>query len=327
MAADRGSRSSEGIVRRHQSRCGSRRGQACDCRPSYQAQVYSPRDRRTLRKTFRSLLDARRWRSESQAAVNRGTLGAASQTTLEEAAEEWLRAAQAGVVRTRSGGHYKPSALRAYEQALRTKLLPALGHLKLSGVTRNAVQDLVDELVAGGASASTVRNAVLPLRAISRRALARSEVHVSPTDGLSLPAVRGRRDRVARRVEARALVDEAPRADRAVWATALYAGLRRGELQALRWCDVDLERGVIRVERSWDQKAGAIEPKSRAGRRRVPLAGSLSAYLAAHPLLSPSDSEALPLGRSEGRANALRCAHATGSHRLEASGSRPDRPA
>ena len=35
-----------------------------------------------------------------------------------------------------------------------------------------------------------------------------------------------------------------------MWATALYAGLRRGELAALRWADVDLERGLIRVERS-----------------------------------------------------------------------------
>lgn len=75
------------------------------------------------------------------------------------------------VIRTRSGDRYKPSALRAYEQGLRSKLLPALGPLKLSALTRNAVQDLVDRLVAEGASASTVRNAVLPQRAIYRRAV------------------------------------------------------------------------------------------------------------------------------------------------------------
>jgi site-specific recombinase XerC len=114
-------------------------------------------------------------------------MGAPSRTTLAEAAEEWLAAAQAGVVRTRSGDPYKPSALRAYEQALRAKLLPALGHLKLSAVTRNSVQDLVDRLVAEGAAASTVRNAVPPLRAIYRRALSRSEVHLNPTEGLTLP--------------------------------------------------------------------------------------------------------------------------------------------
>ena len=47
----------------------------------------------------------------------------------------------AGVVRTRSGAPYKPSALRAYEHAVRQKPLPALGHLRLAALTRNSVQD------------------------------------------------------------------------------------------------------------------------------------------------------------------------------------------
>jgi integrase len=301
-ASARPSRSPEGIPLRHRSRCAARAGRLCECRPAYQAQVYSPRDRRTLRKTFGSLADVRAWRSETHTALNRGTLRAPSRTTLEQAAEEWLKAAEAGVVRTRSGDPYKPSALRGYEQALRHKLLPSLGHLRLSAVTRNAVQDLVDRLVAEGASASTVRNAVLPLRAIYRRAISRSEVHVNPTEGLALPAVRTRRQRVARPGEAKALIEALPREDRAVWATALYAGLRRGELAALRWQDVDFERGLIRIERSWDPKAGPVEPKSRSGRRRVPMARPLRAHLAAHRLLKPSGEEALVFGRTGGRA-------------------------
>jgi integrase len=66
--------------------------------------------------------------------------------------------------------------------------------------------------------------------------------------------------------------------------TAMYAGLRRGELLGLRWENVDLG-GTIRVERAWDVKAGrAVEPKSRAGRRSVPIAAGLRDYLAAHRL-------------------------------------------
>jgi integrase len=67
------------------------------------------------------------------------------------------------------------------------------------------------------------------------------------------------------------LIGALPERDRALWASALYAGLRRGELQALRWSDVDLAEGVIRVERGWDERVGPVAPKSRAGRRRVPL--------------------------------------------------------
>ena len=136
--AERPRRRPEGIVARHRRRCASRAGRGCDCRPAYQAQVYSPRDRRTIRKTFPTLADARAWRAESQAALRRGTLRAPTRTTLAEAATEWLAAAEAGVVRTRSGETYKPSALRAYEQALRTRLVPELGHLPLSAITRKS---------------------------------------------------------------------------------------------------------------------------------------------------------------------------------------------
>src|SRR5437867_2242558 len=49
---------------------------------------------------------------------------------------------------------------------------------------------------------------------------------------------------------------------RSGWSTALYAGLRRGELQALRWSDIDLAEGVIQVERGWDERVGPVAPKS-----------------------------------------------------------------
>jgi hypothetical protein len=75
-------------------------------------------------------------------AVRRLIMRAPTSITVREAAGEWLAAADAGVVRTRSGSPYKPSALRSYEEALRTKLLPELGHLRLSAVSRNCLQDL-----------------------------------------------------------------------------------------------------------------------------------------------------------------------------------------
>lgn len=196
----RGSCSATGVV----ARAGPAGG--CDCRPRYQAQVFSARDRKTIRKTFGSLADARAWRSETQTALRRGSARAPSRRTLAEAAEAWLVAAEAGVVRTRSGERYKPSALRGYAQALRGRLLPELGQLRLSALTRACVQDLADRLVAEGLSASTVRNALLPLRAIYRRALARQELFVNPTRGLALPAVAGRRERVAPAREADALL-------------------------------------------------------------------------------------------------------------------------
>src|SRR5438552_2215766 len=93
----------EGIEVRHSRRCPATQGGTCACAPTYQAQVWSPRDQKPIRKTFSTLAAARAWRQESQVAVRRGTLGAPSPITLTEAAEEWLAAAAAGRVRTRSG--------------------------------------------------------------------------------------------------------------------------------------------------------------------------------------------------------------------------------
>lgn len=274
--------SAPGIVVRHRKGCASRDGEDCSCRPSFQAQAWSARDRKPVRKTFPTLAQAKAWRQEAQVALRRGTLNAPVKVSVREAAKEWLAEAERGVVRTRSGDQYKPSALRSYRQVLHRTILPELGHLRLSALTRGRLQDLIDRMVGEGLGPSTVRNTVLPLRAIYRRALLRGVVVQNPTLGLSLPAHRPKRDRIARPAEADALLRVLPDSDRALWATALYAGLRRGELQALRWGDVDLEQGVLRIEHSFDHVAGLIAPKSRAGRRTVPIPEALRGHLVAH---------------------------------------------
>jgi integrase len=216
--------------------------------------------------------------------LRRRRMNAPSGKLLRGAAEEWLQAARAGIVRTRSGDPYKPSAIRGYEFDLKRRVLPELGHLRLSAVTRNRIQDLVEKLISEGFAPSTVGNAVLPLRAIYRRAEERGEVVANPTLNLRLPANRRRRQRVARPAEVAALLAALPAEHRALWATAIYAGLRRGELQALRWPSLDLERGLIRVEASWDRVAGLVSPKSRSGERAVPIPGVLRAQLVRHRL-------------------------------------------
>jgi integrase len=91
---------------------------------------------------------------------------------------------------------------------------------------------------------------LVPLRAIYRRAVNRGDVALNPTSGLELPAAEGRRDRIVSREEAAALLELLPEQDRAIWTAAFFSGLRRGELRALRWQDVDFAAGLIRVDRS-----------------------------------------------------------------------------
>jgi integrase len=279
--------STPGITIRHARSCPTHRDRQarCNCKPTYQAHVWSARERKRIRKTFPTLSAAKTWRQDALPELRKGTMRAPTQTTLRQAWEAWIAGAKDGIVRTRSGDIYKPSALRGYEQAMRLRIVDDLGAVKLSNVTRLNLQDIADRMLADGIDASTIRNTFMPARAIYRRAISRGEVAINPTSGLTLPAVRGRRDRIASPIEAASLLEALENErDRAVWATALYAGLRLGELQGLRSEDVDLQAGVIRVERSWDKREGAIEPKSRAGKRKVPIVAALRAHLAAHML-------------------------------------------
>lgn len=279
-----------GIEVRHVRSCSSRKGGRCSCRPAFQAHVWSQRDAKRIRKTFPTKAAAVAWRQDAQVALRRGTMRADDGRTVEQVAQAWIEGARTGTIRTRSGDPYKPSAVRAYEQSLALRVLPKLGARKFGSVRRVELQDLVDELHATGLSASTVQCSLLPLRAMYRRAVARGELDVNPTSGLELPAVRSGRDRIASPDEAANLLAALDVDDRALWATALYAGLRRGELMALDWSNVDLNVNTVAVEAGWDIMEGRIATKSRQN-RRVPIATGLRGYLLEHKLRS---------GRSEG---------------------------
>src|SRR3954453_8022288 len=215
-----------------------------------------------------------------------------------EAADALIAGMRDGSGLDRSGKPYKPSTTRGYERVLRLRVLPALGHVRLSGLERRDVQRLVDRWRAEGLSASTVQNSINPLQVIGRRAIRDGDLAIDPTDGLELPTTRGRRDRVASREEAAALIAAVPEDDRALGATAFHAGLRRGELRALRWGDVDFEARVIRVERGWDDDEGEQDGKSRAARRAVPILDALRPHLAAHKLRTGRSDDDLVFGRT-----------------------------
>lgn len=152
---------------------------------------------RKVRKTFPTLAAAKAWRADATTALTRGTMKAAPTVTLREAAKAWLAGARDGWIRNRSGDVYKPSTIRGYDAALQARILPDLGGAKLSAITRSAVQDMADRWLADGKDASTIRNSLMPLRVIFRRAVSRGDVAMNPCTGIELPAVRGRRDRIA----------------------------------------------------------------------------------------------------------------------------------
>ena len=274
----------EGISVRHADGCGAQIDQRCTCSPAYRAEVYSKRDAKKIRRSFRTLAEAKTWRADALRGARTGMLRAPSAATIGAAAEALTIGMRRGSVLNRSGDAYKPRVISNYEAALGQRVLPFFGPgARLTDITRRDVQRLADELVASGLDPSTVRNAVMPLRVLFRHAIEEEIVEVNPTVGLRLPAVRGRRDRIAAPVEAERLIAALRVTDRALWGCAIYAGLRRGEIAALRWEDVDLAGGVIDVSRAWDDHNHVfVEPKTRAATRRIPIAAHLRDLLIEH---------------------------------------------
>jgi integrase len=285
-----------GIRARHSRSCRTRDGGTCNCTPTFEAWVYSKRDEKKVRKSFPTLAAAKGWRIDAMKQVKDKRLRAPSPRTLRQEVEEWLAGARSGEIRNKREQRYKPAVVRNYELALRLRVLPDLGDRKLADIDLADLLDLKEHLQGTGCSDSTIRNTFVPLQAIYRRARRSGTVSVNPTLDLGLPTA-GRRDRAATAQQATALLDPLAALERAMWATAFYAGLRRGELRALRVRNVDLDAGTIDVEHSWDDKEGEIDPKSRAGTRRVFLLEALRPYLA--PLVEGRAAGELVFGSGE----------------------------
>lgn len=107
---------------------------------------------------------------------------------------------------------------------------------------------------------------------------------------------------------------------RSITQTAIYIGARHGELLALRWSDIDFAAGVIQIRRNISmakvkgeanqEKYRWFDPKTKSGRREVPLPGELAAALKAWKEKCPAGSLGLvfpnPLGEPCHRSNVLR---------------------
>jgi len=175
--------------------------------------------------------------------------------------------------------------------------LPEIGERKLNTIMTADLQAVVDAWQAEGRSASTIRNSIKPLQAVYRRARSREGIATNPTHDLELPAARPKEVEIVAPAVAASLLAAVPDQDRALWATALYAGLRYGELRALRWNAIDLASGTIRIRESWDPKEGAVEPKTRTSKRTTPLPVLLRRYLLDYKLgVEDSGSDALVFG-------------------------------
>ena len=125
----------------------------------------------------------------------------------------------------------------------------------------------------------------------------------NPIAGVRRPSVEQRPPTTWDETSARAFI-EATREDRlaALWTLALTRGMRRGELAGLRWSAVDLDAGTLRVTRTIvlvDGHPQESTPKTKSGRRSIPLDEHLTALLTAHRKAQSAERLRAGLGRDQ----------------------------
>jgi integrase len=290
-----------GITARHSRTCASREtgAQRCNCTPAYEAWVWSKRDGKKIRQTFTgkgALAEAKGWRSDATRAVRLKKMRAPTTKTVREAVTEFLHGAEKGEIRNRRQQQYKPSVVRQYRSALERRFLPEFGDWRLSTVEQTDLLALKERLMGEEIADSTIRNVFVPVQAVFRRARKMGDVAINPAEDLELPTGETRTRRAVTPTDAATLIEALPEANRALWATAFYAGLRRGELRALRAQDIN--KVAIHVEYGWDDVEGQQAPKSLAGRRDVPLTNTLKGFLTAHLKRTGRKGHDLVFGRT-----------------------------
>lgn len=105
----------------------------------------------------------------------------------------------------------------------------------------------------------------------------------NPADFAEIPKAKPKKKRRALSTEEREHLDCLTCQGRMLLMTACYSGLRKGELVALTWNDVDFKSRMISVNKSWDFKTSSVKtPKTEAGKRLVPLTDKLYDELYPH---------------------------------------------
>jgi integrase len=178
-----------------------------------------------------------------------------------------------------------------HRQQVLSHIIPALGRVKLEALRKAHVDRLYADLLRGGLAPSSVRRVHAVLHAALEEAVRGDLIPRNPAAHANKPKVRQEEIDPLDAEQARAFLDVA-RGDRyeALYVLCLMAGLRQGEALGLKWSDIDLDSGTLRVNRQLQrvrrdgEKSGTLvfsEPKN-ASRRTVGLSQRAVSALRTH---------------------------------------------
>ena len=243
--------------------------------------------KRTRRyRTVRGLKrDAEKALTSMLAKIDGGTDIDPAHLTVAEYLERWLSASAKPTV--------APKTYERYAMIVTTQLIPALGAIMLTKLKPLHIQEAYSKMIAsgrrdgrGGLSAQTVKHHHRILSMALKQAVRWQLLARNPAQAVQPPVPARREMMVLDQAELAQLIRVAE--DKRIYVPVLVAattGLRRGELLALHWRDVDLDRGALAVTQSLEQTSDGLrfkEPKTKRSRRTITLPGLTVEALRAH---------------------------------------------
>jgi integrase len=166
-----------------------------------------------------------------------------------------------------------PTTYPRYKQVVNNQIAPYIGGLSLAKLSALDIEDFYAEMKRKGVPQASRRQAALVLTNALRHAVRLKMIPSAPTAGVTKPKLDEREMLVLTDEQVKVFLKAARRTRHyALFVLAVATGLRRGELLALHWPDVDFDAATVTVRRTLvmvGQEFVLKEPKTKASRRTI----------------------------------------------------------
>ncbi|MCA1602380.1 MAG: tyrosine-type recombinase/integrase [Acidobacteria bacterium] len=180
----------------------------------------------------------------------------------------------------------RPSTRVRDEAYMRNHVMPTFADLAIGDLNPRQIRQWVASLVAKGLAPATVRKAYQLLTKSLREAVDAGLLAQSPCRGISLPKIEVREMPALEPPKIVVLAQTIDARYRALVLLAAYSGMRWAELVGLTRKRIDLDKGVVEVKEIIVELEGRLlapsPPKTKAGRRRIPIPPSVAKEIRKH---------------------------------------------